>query len=326
MCFLLAVGFFCSPVFAQDPQREDEVIRVSTDLAVFPIRVRGRTGAALTGLTEQDFSWRDDDRVMTEPYFAGGAERVALVFALDESGSLRDIISQQRDAALALFGRFGGKSRIAVLRFADTPVVVKPFESKTEDAEAAFSFPARINKPTAIFDAAATALKTFEGTKPDPAERHIIILISDGLDTTSKTRPGTVIDAARAKGVSFYVIHLPLFTPSDGQLVVRTPAKGFRDLAEKTGGEYFLAGDRRMALARETTVDLTKVFSAIEEDLKSQYLVGFYVAEAAHDNRPHRVSITLKKPGAKYSVGQYGFATSHYFQINLSSGSRQNSQ
>ena len=52
--------------------------------------------------------------------FHQGADRVALVFALDQSGSLREVISQQRDAALALFGRFGERSRVAVLLFAES--------------------------------------------------------------------------------------------------------------------------------------------------------------------------------------------------------------
>jgi hypothetical protein len=52
---------------------------------------------------------------------------------------------------------------------------------------------------------------------------------------------------AREKSVSFYVIHLPLFEPRDGRLVVRPAAEGFRGLAEKTGGKYFLATDSPLA-------------------------------------------------------------------------------
>jgi hypothetical protein len=40
-----------------------------------------------------------------------------LLFALDQSGSLREVIAQQREAALALFSRFGERSSVAVLRF-----------------------------------------------------------------------------------------------------------------------------------------------------------------------------------------------------------------
>ena len=64
--------------------------------------------------------------------------------------------------------------------------------------------------------------------------------------------------------VSFYVIQLPLFTPSDGRLVPRPAAKGFRDLAEKTGGRYFVAGTSASALIPDAKVDLMPVFAAIE--------------------------------------------------------------
>src|SRR5262245_36585638 len=72
---LLALG---SPAtFAQDTS-DDDVIRVSTDLLLFPVRIRDKRGQAVTGLTEQDLSLKDDDRVTTGLYFSPGADRVAL--------------------------------------------------------------------------------------------------------------------------------------------------------------------------------------------------------------------------------------------------------
>ena len=101
------------------------------------------------------------------------------------------------------------------------------------------------------------------------AERRIVVLISDGLDNASQTKANAVIDAALEKHVSFYVIHLPLFEPREGRLAVRSPAKGFRELARETGGKYFLVGgDAGDALKPDKTVDLTPIFQAIEEDLK----------------------------------------------------------
>jgi hypothetical protein len=125
-----------------------------------------------------------------------------------------------------------------------------------------------------------------------------------------------VIDAALERRVSFYVIHLPLFEPRNGYLTVRLPSKGFRDLAEKTGGKYFVVGDVRSAL-QQRPPDLTPVFQAIEEDLKSQYLLGFYIAESSRDNRQHVFSVGLKPDGVEYSVGRLGFSRSHKFMVNL---------
>jgi len=148
-------------------------------------------------------------------------------------------------------------------------------------------------------------------------ERRIVILISDGLDNFSRVKPNDVIRRAVENQVSFYVIHLPLFEPRDDRLVVRPPTKGFRDLAEKTGGSYFLVGNSKTALSPNKNQDLSRIFSAIEEDLRSQYVIGFYVAEGARKGGTHRVSIGITRNGLSYSVAQYGFAKSHDFIVNL---------
>ncbi|MCM3903005.1 MAG: VWA domain-containing protein [Pyrinomonadaceae bacterium] len=316
-CTLLAITTSLSISSPAQVPTEDDVVRVSTDLLLFPIRIRDKRGQAVQGLTQSDLTLRDKDQVTAGLYFAPGADRVALVFALDQSGSLQEIIWQQRDAALALFGRFSERSNIAVLRFAEAPAVVAPFGRDSAAARAAFSFAAGANRRTAIFDAAAKALQMFDDLPRMRAERRIVVLISDGLDNASRTKASAVIDAALNKGVSFYVIHLPLFEPREGRLAVRSPSKGFRDLAQQTGGKYFLAGDADAALKPDRHNDLTPVFQAIEEDLRSQYLLGFYLSETARDGRRHRFSLGLVPGGVEYSVGRFGYSRAHDFFVNL---------
>ena len=295
---------------------DDDVVRVNTDLLLFPIRVRDKKGLAVAGLTDQDLVLKDQDQATTGVYFSPGADRVALLFALDQSGSLRQVISQQQEAALALFSRFGERSSVAVLRFSATSSLDVPFTKDLAVARSGFKFFAAPNQPTAIFDAAANALKAFDDLPKVRAERRIVVLISDGLDTRSRTSADSVIEAAIDRRVSFYIIHLPLFEPRDGRLEVRRPAKGFRDLAEKTGGKYFLAGDAKSALSPKP-IDLAPIFQAIEEDLKSQYLLGFYIAEASRDNRKHVFSVSMKTDGVEYSVSGRGYSRTHKFMINL---------
>jgi Ca-activated chloride channel homolog len=317
-CVLVCLCFSIHPVSAaaQDPNEDEDVVRVTTDLLLFPIRIRDKKGQAVAGLTEQDLTIKDQDKVTSGVYFAPGADRVALLFALDQSGSLREIIAQQRDAALALFSRFSDRSSVAVLRFSEKSSLAMPFTKEAEAARAAFRFSAGPNSRTAIFDAAADSLKAFESLPPVRAERRIVVLISDGLDNRSAITADSVITRALDKRVSFYIIHLPLFEPRDGRLEVRRPAKGFRELAEKTGGKYFLVGDRQSALSHKDS-DLTPIFQAIEEDLKSQYLLGFYIAESARDNRRHFFSVSLKPENVQYSIPGRRFSRSHEFTVNL---------
>ena len=319
---LLLLCLFSPAVIAQETVDEDDVVRVTTDLLLFPVRIRDKKGQAVSGLTEQDLIVKDEDKVTTGLYFSPGADRVALMFALDQSGSLREIIAQQQEAALALFSRFGERSSVAVLRFSETSSLATPFTKDLAVAQSAFRFSAAPNRRTAIFDAAADAVKTYEALPKVRSERRIVILISDGLDTRSTTSADSVINSAYRERVSFYVIHLPLFEPRDGRLEVRRPSKGFRDLAEKTGGKYFLAGDGKSALMPRL-IDLAPIFQAIEEDLKSQYLLGFYIAESSKDNRKHVWSVTLKPKDIEYSVGRYGYSRTQKFMINLPPGTKQ---
>lgn len=280
--------------FAQETETSpDDVVRVRTDLVTIPAFVTDTHGRRINNLKQTDFSVRDNGREVALSYFAVGAEHVALAFALDASGSIREIISQQRDAALRLFTHFKQGSRVAVLHFGEKAQLAVPFTTDTTKAEPAFTSYLPLSRRTAIFDGAITALRAFAVGEGNPLERRILILISDGLDTASNTRAATVIREARALNVSIYVIHLPLYAPHDGRIAVRPPAKGFRDLAEKTGGQYFLIGDTKSALDPQATIDLAPIFQAVEEDLQGQYVLGYYPDDAARTTDLHRIEINL---------------------------------
>jgi Ca-activated chloride channel family protein len=268
-------------------------------------------------LTEKDFALNDQDQVTSGFYFAAGTSRVSLLFALDESGSIRDLIIAQRQTAIELFNRFKNNSRVAALRFGQRAKLVADFDTEPDAVSTAFLFPPRRNERTAIFNAAQAAIDSFANLQKDVTERRIVILISDGLDNASTVKSDAVIRAAVEKQVSFYVIHLPLFSPLDGRLGIRRPAKGFRELAERTGGQYFLAADPKNPLLTQNRTDLTPVFNAIEEDLRSQFLIGFYLNERARDGRRHRVSVSLQPSGLVYSLAGRRFARTHHFDVDF---------
>src|SRR5437660_5907620 len=87
---------------AQDPNSED-VVRVRTDLVTAPAIVVDANGRRMFGLRLEDFAVRVDGQNVKLNHFSTGTDHVALAFLLDASGSARDYIAKQRDAALALF-------------------------------------------------------------------------------------------------------------------------------------------------------------------------------------------------------------------------------
>jgi len=280
---------------AQDSQDEsEEVVRVRTDLVTVPLFITDARGQRVPGLALSDFEVFDEGQPVEPAYFAAGAERVSLLFLLDGSGSTRDIINAQRETALAIFSHFGPRSRVAVMQFREQPELALPFTNELRRARAAFQIAALPDRRTAIFDAALAAVRVFVSAPPQPTERRIVVLLSDGLDTASAMRADSAIDEARAAGVSFYVIHLPLFEPSGGHLRMRRPSKGFRELAEKTGGRYFVVGDARTSLDPRAEHDLRPIFQAIADDLAGQYVLGYHASAAAPRPGFHRVEVRLK--------------------------------
>ena len=98
---------------------------------------------------------------------------------------------------------------------------------------------------------------------------------------------------ARATGVTFYCIQLPLYAPRDGRLAPRRASKGFRELAERTGGQFFIVGDVRAALDPHAEHDLRPVFQAIADDLRGQYVAGYHASAAPKQAGTHRIVVRL---------------------------------
>ncbi len=291
-----------APSLVAQEIESDDVFRVRTDLVTVPLIVTDSRGRRVVGLTETDFVLQAEGQAQKIAFFAIGTSRVALPFLIDSSGSAREYLSDEREAALSLLSRFGSQSEVSVLQFSDRPRIVVPFSVNMGEARKGFDFPSLSGRRTAIFDAAMAALELMDQRKVDPTERRIVILTSDGLDNVSTVKASRVIEHARRNSVAFYVIHFPVFTPQGDRLAPRRAASGFRDLAEKTGGQYFVVGDAQSSLATHRKHDLSQVFRTIEQDLAAQYLLGFYPDEVSRDGRRLEVSFSRKVHGYRINT------------------------
>jgi VWFA-related protein len=278
-----------------DPS-EYEIHKIETNLILVPFYVTDGSGRRVPSLSERDFQVRDNGLPAETGFLVAGADSVGLLFLLDASGSTREIVTAQSETALALFSHFGERSHIAVMQFRERAELKQGFTRDLRAARRAFQIAPQPDRRTAIFDAARDAVRAFRAPGRSAAERRIVVLVSDGLDTASTTTPASVIAEANAAGVSFYVVHLPLYAPLDGRLAARKPSKGFRDLAEKTGGQFFVIGDARSSLDPRAEHDLSPIFRAIAEDLQSQYVLAVRPAAGAEPGTLRRVEVRLNSP------------------------------
>ena len=90
---------------------------------------------------------------------------------------------------------------------------------------------------TALGDAIGLSIRTFEASDID---QRLLILLSDGGDTASRMSPVNAAEIAAGAGVEIYTIGVgdPDATGED-----RVDVDTLKDIASRTGGEYFFADD-----------------------------------------------------------------------------------
>lgn len=186
-----------------------------------------------------------------------------IVMALDISGSMdaRDFDApdgskmQRLDAVKSVVGQFISDrdgDRIALIIFGTQAFVQAPF---TEDLQSLQGFldqtvVGMAGPNTALGDAIGLAIRTFEASEVD---QRLMILLSDGADTSSQMTPVNAAAIAAQKGVTIYTIGVgdPEASGED-----KVDLKALEQIAQTTGGQFFFASD---------TEALSAVYARIDE-------------------------------------------------------------
>jgi Ca-activated chloride channel family protein len=138
--------------------------------------------------------------------------------------------------------------------------------------------------PTRLYDAIDQSLDRLTGIEG----RRVIVVLTDGEDTASKTGQGDVLSRAVADEVMIYGIGLESYYFNGMRQVRTNPDRVVRKLAEETGGGYYLL---------KQTADLNSTFTRIAQELRSQYVLGF--SPTVLDGKVHKLTVNVKRPGMK---------------------------
>jgi Ca-activated chloride channel family protein len=199
------------------------------------------------------------------PQFLGAPEDVPrsgrdLLLAVDTSGSMSTEDMQLGGAPATRFAAIQAIAadfihrrqgdRVGLILFGTRAYLLVPltFDLKTVGKQLADATIGLAGRETAIGDAVGLAVKRLR-TRPQP--QRVLVLLTDGVNTSGELDPGQAIDLAAANGVRVYTIGIgadalrvdSLF----GSRVVNPSAdldeKMLTRMADKTGGRYFRARD-----------------------------------------------------------------------------------
>ena len=262
--------------------------------------VDGRRPVA--GLTADDFELRDDGVVQTLDAVAIADVPISMMVALDVSQSVRgDTLNQLKKGVDAALAALEPRDRAALLTFASDVRLRQDWTARVDSVRASVS---ELNAAggTSLWDAAFTALTLHD---PTPTVRSLVLVFSDGEDTSSWLPRGSVVDKARRTDAVVYSVEMTAGGDPDRRLHYRSgielaesdraawvASPFLKELADATGGDTYRttnAGDLRSAFARILT------------EFRTRYLLT-YSPQGVEKSGWHPIDVKLKNKKGKVTA------------------------
>ena len=267
-------------VRAQQP-----TFRTTVDLVHFGVTVVDKQGLPVTGLTADDFQVLENGTPQAVKFFAAGAPEEApplhLGLLLDTSGSMAGDIKDARAAAVKFANTLDRAADVTLVDF-DSEVRVARFGPNDY---ARLVERIRGRKPdgwTALYDAIGVYLN---GAQAQEGQK-VLVLYTDGGDTTSSLTFHDMLDLCKASDVTVYAIGY-MEHQGSGRMQQRSELER---VAAITGGQAYFPGIAK---------DLDGVFEKIAQELAARYSIGYLSTDLRTDGAWRGVEIKLLRPGLK---------------------------
>lgn len=286
---LLILGFSVGSVSPQGPQKPPEVegtLKVSVDLVNVVFAVSESNNRFVSNLNKEDFLVEEDGKPQTISYFAKEVTLpLTLGLLIDTSPSVEPILETEKTTAMEFLRAVLRKQDLAlVMNFDRSVTLLQDFTSDLRRLEMAIrsvSIGGGTSVHDAIFLASDEKLKSETG-------RKAIILISDGGDTTSKLKMKEALEAAQRADIIIFAISTPVVGPI---MMGGGDAGILKKYADSTGGRAFFPSKAQ---------DFKKCFDAIQDELRSQYVISYTSTNAAKDGGFRSIKISvLNQKGLK---------------------------
>jgi Ca-activated chloride channel family protein len=266
-------------LFAQ--QQPGVTFKSNTRIVPIVATVTDSQDRLVPDLTREDFEILDNEKIQDVTVFENQILPITAVVMLDTSGSMTNSMKLVQQGAEQFLIRLLPQDKALVGAFNDKIQFIGTFTSDRDELVASLK-DVDFGYPTRLYDAIDGSLDHLSEVEG----RRVVVLLTDGEDTDSKSGEGEVLARARQDEAMIYGIGLESVY-FDGRRQVRTtPDAHLKKLAEETGGGFFRLSNTR---------DLNATFTRIALELHSQYVLGFTPARL--DGKIHKLQLRVKRPG-----------------------------
>lgn len=270
----------------KEDNSDDEVVRVTSNLVAVPATVVDSRGIAVTNLKLEDFELRVDGQPNTISEISRAETPVRMAMLFDNSGSLTESRDFEKRAAIKFFRNvLRPVDQAAVFSVSTEVALVEPLTNDARRLELTIEAFGKPEGATSLFDGiiqAGAYLHPYPG-------RRVIVIVSDGVDTTSRADFDTTMQRALADDCQIYVVQTGLY--ENANLRALAAERRMQEFTAQTGGAVYVP---------KTADDLDDAFAQIAADLAQQYILSYYPAQDKRDGKYHLIAVRVKtKPTAR---------------------------
>jgi len=284
---LVGLALIAPHAAAQKPP----VFPVGLDLVNVTVTVRDGRGGLVSSLGEQDFAVLEDGRRQRVQLFAPAAtqeERSDLALNLgmlfDTSESMRKDLRLSQQSAVRFLEAIP-RARDLVLVFFDRDIRLSRYSSENQQGIFERILETQGAGETALLD----AITVYVSRVVDTPGRKVLVLFTDGDDTTSQVPPQEVMRLVRSAEVTIYPVGFFAGQRPNSASALR--ARAFlHALAESTGGRVF---------EPKASKELAAIYRSILDELGSQYVLGYASDNLKRDGKFRRITVQLQRPELK---------------------------
>jgi Ca-activated chloride channel family protein len=274
------------------------VIQVQSRLVNVALNVVDAKGAPVAGLTREQFAISEDGKPQKIAIFERESSTpLSIVLAIDASESVLRNERLEKDAARHFVrALLRDQDELDLMEFADNVREIVPFTNQKKRIESGLN-ELQHGDETALYDAIYLGSERLGQTRNDAGRRRVMVLITDGGDTKKGSRYAQALEEAQRAGAMVYSIIIVPVAADAGRNTGGEHA--LIQMAEDTGGKYYYVEDPK---------DLEPAFEHVSDDLRTQYVVGYYAPQPVGGGRAdgafRRIKVSLGDPGlaARYQL------------------------
>jgi Ca-activated chloride channel homolog len=263
-------------------------ISVNVRLVNVFVNVTDDKGAPVPDLTRDQFVLTEDNRPQKIAVFERQSELpLEIVLAVDTSGSVyKDVLVEQDAARHFVRALLRPVDHLDLMEFSDNVREMVFFSNNVGRIDRGLNELQR-GAATALYSGVYLASQSLAPR----SGRKVLVIISDGGNTVKGTTYDQALEQALRGEVMVYpIIDVPISASAGRDLAGE---HALITLAQETGGKYYYADSS----------SLDRTFAQLSEDLRTQYLLGYYPSN--HSGSGFRsISVKVRNPpaGPAYAV------------------------